>query len=569
MQFYLTLSRGHKLGVSPFPHIEEGDRPDNQLIAVLKPGLPLNMVKAVMERWQDKPCDRDKIILQLSRTLNLRAGQILTWEPYISGQWAKSPAKLGEKTEPRIQSGQHIFLEQLRGRQLTEDELRSYGKGCGLTEEESLQLAHKLVLKKEGIWVPAMVKERWGWQCMRCGSREIEGWPAWFGEGASCPHCASLGKISSSQALYRDGRSLGTGGEKAKGVYIPQWELTIAQASAAQEALNFYRNAQYIKGLVWAACGAGKTEVCFPLLEVALKAGKCILVAAPRQDVIHDIAPRIAKNFPQTCFQLHTGAVSNKLQEGQLVLATTHQVLRFYRAFDLIILDEMDAFPYRDNEMLMWGIAHALKPTGKLLCLTATPTRQILNEVKKGKQCLISLPARHHRHPLPVPTWRRMKIEEPFEGAWSKIKSEVERMTKAGPTLLFVPLISWVVPWVERINKESPQLKVSGSYSSDPERAQKIAGLKAGKWEVFVTTSILERGVTLTGAQVIVLAADHPVFDERCLVQMAGRAGRSKSQPKGEVIFLSAHCGQNIKAAIHWIKEQNRQAAIQGLLDQF
>jgi competence protein ComFA len=84
---------------------------------------------------------------------------------------------------------------------------------------------------------------------------------------------------------------------------------------------------------------------------------------------------------------------------------------------------------------------------------------------------------------------------------------------------------------------------------------------------LFICTSILERGVTIPNAQVIVLAADHPVFDGRALVQMAGRAGRTKEYPVGKVLFISERKVPAVTEAINWIKEQNSFAASLGLID--
>ena len=133
--------------------------------------------------------------------------------------------------------------------------------------------------------------------------------------------------------------------------------------------------------------------------------------------------------------------------------------------------------------------------------------------------------------------------------------------------LLFVPKISWVNPWVEILKKEFPQWSISGSYSADPNRTEKIAALREGRFRIFVCTSILERGVTLPNAQIMVLEADHGVFDERALVQMAGRVGRTQENPTGNAFFLSRQKSAAIAKAIYWIKEQNELAFAQGLID--
>ncbi len=46
-----------------------------------------------------------------------------------------------------------------------------------------------------------------------------------------------------------------------------------------------------------------------------------------------------------------------------LVVATTHQLLKFYHAFDLLIVDEVDAFPYV-TKMLYKAVKNCVKGNG-------------------------------------------------------------------------------------------------------------------------------------------------------------------------------------------------------------
>lgn len=43
------------------------------------------------------------------------------------------------------------------------------------------------------------------------------------------------------------------------------------------------------------------------------------------------------------------------------MIATTHQLLKFYQAFDLLIVDEVDAFPYVDNPVLYHAVEQAVQ----------------------------------------------------------------------------------------------------------------------------------------------------------------------------------------------------------------
>ena len=81
--------------------------------------------------------------------------------------------------------------------------------------------------------------------------------------------------------------------------------------------------------------------------------------------------------------------------------------------------------------------------------------------------------------------------------------------------------------------------------------------LREGSITSAVTTTVLERGVTIPGVDVIVLRADSSVFDARSLVQMAGRAGRTSECPTGRVIFVVERTNREVEAAIKMIEFMN------------
>ena len=72
-----------------------------------------------------------------------------------------------------------------------------------------------------------------------------------------------------------------------------------------------------------------------------------------------------------------------------------------------------------------------------------------------------------------------------------------------------------------------------------------------------MTTSILERGITIKNLQVIIYQADHTLFTEGILVQISGRVGRKYDAPNGDVIFIANKENLAIKNCIKSIKEIN------------
>ncbi len=556
MRFFLTDVEGIGLRFSPFPEMDKFFF--KRETEYLSPGLPLAFLETIIVKNMPKP----KIKLQLSKKLNCYGDSLA----YGSCDWLRAENLTGLETfEEAFNNKTTEFDLYIRGHQLTENELGRLAVQTGKEFEDILRLAHWRVLEGCGEWVPTVRLEGKKWRCQRCGEMELEEWPGELGMMATCRSCSSLGVSSSQQVLYRDNRALEKEAEAVR--FVLQPSLTFAQERASSQVLEFVQQSEVKEALLWAACGAGKTEVCFTATAWALERGRSVLFAAPRQDVIHDVAPRLQRNFPELQFQILSGMIPIKYQKGSMVLATTHQILRFYRAFDLIFLDEMDAFPYKGSRMLEWGLKQSLRSDGKILYLTATPSEEGLRKNKKEGKNLIRLPARHHRHPLPVPKWLKFNFLPEMRNFTEEMEVQLRAMVFLGPILIFVPKISWVMPLVQSLRIRFPEWNIEGSYSSDLGRKQKIEGLSKGEYQLFICTSILERGVTIPNVQVIVVAADHPVFDGRALVQMAGRTGRTKEYPEGQVLFISARKAPGITEAIRWIKEQNSCAVSLGLLD--
>ena len=579
MRFFLTLDPDNTLRLSLFPQV---DKPDGtRAAAFVTPGLPLLQAQVVLgklrkqarSKWLARfglgpPDGQSSGHVQLAdRDARAAVLTALAASGLPDQNWAWQEVREAGGISGELLAKAKVFSARVRGRQLSEADLTRLGRELGLVNGDIWQAAEIAVQSGEGEWVPALAREIAGWRCQRCGGTKVEEWPDVLGQAATCLSCTTLGSLTSRQVLYRDRRRPLV---EFAFRFQPTRELNSAQVGAAGQLLEFIQGQETEEALLWAACGAGKTEVCFPAIAWALSQGRPVLFAAPRQDVVHDVAPRLLQAFPGLSVPVLTGASATRFQPGGLVLATTHQVLRFHEAFEFIVLDEMDAFPYAGDRMLAWGLQRALVPGGKILYLSATPASEILQQVRRGSCRLIRLPARHHRHPLPVPRW--VKLARPWGDAGRPqcppvLTAELEALVRRGTVVLFVPEIPWVTRWVALLRQTFAAWRIDGSWSTDPARQAKIARLREGEYEIFVSTSILERGVTVRGAQVMVLAADHAVFGTRGLVQMAGRAGRAADLPDGEVVFVSEHRSQAIVEAIRWIEEQNQLARAEGLLD--
>lgn len=435
----------------------------------------------------------------------------------------------------------------------------------------------------------AAPRERPGWlrrrramalRCRRCGSGATSRTACAACGSAACAYCEACLAMGRSRAcaLLLQGAAQpavqGTAGgspTEAAG----RWGLSAAQGAAAGAALRFLAEppaagSAAARFLIWAVTGAGKTEMIFPLLSSVLEAGGRVLVAAPRRDVVLELAPRLAAAFPGESLAVLYGGSQDRWKRCSITLATTHQLLRLKNAFDLVVIDEIDAFPYHNDPMLEFAAREACKPGGKYIYLSATPPSELQRAAASGRLPHAKVPARYHGHPLPVP--RLLAI--PSVKQWlsrrhlpSRLVKELRSSLDRGAQLfLFVSRIKHIEPVLTLLRSALPGIPVEGTSSVDPARADKVSAFRQRKIHLLVTTTILERGVTVPMSDVIIVDADSELFDEAALIQMAGRAGRSKDDPAGRVTFASAQRTRSQRAAVRQIQRMNRIASKGGYL---
>ncbi|WP_157054075.1 helicase-related protein, partial [Paenibacillus sp. D9] len=316
--------------------------------------------------------------------------------------------------------------------------------------------------------------------------------------------------------------------------------------------------------LIWAVTGAGKTEMVFPLLESVLSRGGRVLVAAPRRDVVLELEPRVRSAFPNHQVVALYGGSCQRWESGCITLATTHQLLRFREAFDLVVVDEIDAFPYAGDPLLARAAAAVCRRGAPVILLTATPGRNLRRLARSGRLPHAKVPVRYHGHALPVP--QRLacppaaRLIEAGSLPRSLAKAIRISLARDAQIFVFVSRIRQVEPLAARLAAWFPGTEVAGTHSQDPERGDKVLRFRERGIRLLVTTTILERGVTVPKSDVFVLDANDRIFGEASLVQIAGRAGRSSDDPGGRVYFAAPEYTGSQAGAIRQIHAMNRLA---------
>ena len=304
-----------------------------------------------------------------------------------------------------------------------------------------------------------------------------------------------------------------------------------------------------IDSLVYAVTGSGKTEICLKIIQYAINCGEKVAFALPRRDVCIELHNRLKNIFMDNkVISVYGGHTSTKI--GDIIVLTTHQLYRYKKYFSLIILDEIDAFPFKGDPVLNSMFYESLN--GHYVLMSATPPKDTIEHFQKDGKSILRLDIRFHRHPLPVPKI----IIGPDIYLFFRLIIYMHRFIKEKKQLfIFAPTIEEC----ERLYMKISVFIKGGNYvhSKRNYRSEIINAFREKAFDYLVTTSVLERGVTVRNLQVIVYKSDSFVYDSGTLVQISGRAGRKKDAPEGEVIYLASKTTKDMEESINNIKSSN------------
>lgn len=326
------------------------------------------------------------------------------------------------------------------------------------------------------------------------------------------------------------------------------YDLSEDQKRLSDQLVENYKSG--VNSLVHAVCGSGKTEIVLKVIQYAINCGEKVGFAIPRRDVVIELSKRFEAIFTQNKVISVFGGHNNE-KNGDLIILTTHQLFRYYHYFDLLIMDEIDAFPFKDNEILKAFFFRALK--NKFILMSATPSKELLESFNKEGFQLLELYSRFHRYPLPVP---RVYIKNKITMFFFLVEKAKAFVKAHKPVMIFVPTIEMSENLYSLLSIFIKNGKPVHSKRKD--REEIIDGFMKGKYSYLVTTAVLERGVTVKDAQVIIYHSDHLLYNEHTLIQISGRVGRKKDAPEGEVIYLASKETEAMAKSIQEINRANK-----------
>lgn len=324
------------------------------------------------------------------------------------------------------------------------------------------------------------------------------------------------------------------------------FSLTAHQRKVSDDICMYLKQGKDV--FVYAATGAGKTECTYASIVMYLEQGKKVAFAISRRQVVLEIKDRLQEVFPSLSV-IAVAKDHTEVTDGDIIVCTMHQLYRYPYTFDLLICDEVDAFPYIGNDVLEAMTKQAC--IGQKVYLSATPDPVHFKAIEENKMKMVCLFERPHKHPLiipkviQVPTVLQLLYIYFYCFQWIHDCKQV---------LLFVPRRQDTL-WISKLL--SFFFKVECVDSTTENKDVIMEAFRSNTFDILVTTTLLERGITVPSVQVIVYRANHIVFTTASLIQIFGRVGRSFKDPEGQGVCLCQYSTDAIKDCVHQLHQMN------------
>ena len=294
-----------------------------------------------------------------------------------------------------------------------------------------------------------------------------------------------------------------------------EFSLSTEQKEASIFFLNHLINKE--NAYLESVCGSGKTEIMYESILYALNNNLKVLIAIPRKEIVKELYDRLKRVFKETNITYLDG--SHHDDSGELLISTVNQLIHYEDEFDLVILDEADAYPFASNEYLHRLLYKSIKKGGVLFLMSATKKESIPYDI-------FTIKRRYHNHDLSMPTFIKIDSKNMAENSVF-----LEILKEDRKHIIYVPTIRYAKELSSTLN-----IDYISSKSNDQDKLVKM--LKNGYIKNLISTTILERGITVRNVDVIVLEADDRVFTHQTLIQICGRVGRSYEDPYGSIYLF-------------------------------
>lgn len=342
------------------------------------------------------------------------------------------------------------------------------------------------------------------------------------------------------------------------------YEETPGQLRAIEDVKADMEDSKPMDRLVCGDVGFGKTEVAMRAAFKAAMAGKQVAFISPITILTDQHFKSFSKRlegFDVGCEMLSrfkTPAQQKKILAGlaegsvQIVIGT-HRLLQpdiKFKDLGLVIIDEEQRFGVKQKERLK-----DLRKQVDILTMTATPIPRTLNMALNKLRDITTINT--------PPPGRLPIVTEVRHFSWHLIKEAIEKeVARDGQVYFLHNRVATIEGIADKLRSLLPDVNfvvTHGQLKAD-ELENRILDFKNGKFDVLVSSAIIENGIDLPNANTLIVN-DAENFGLSQLYQLRGRVGRSRKQAYAFFLYNTRHLKTDAKKRLRAIVEASELGA--------
>ncbi|MBN2015782.1 ATP-dependent DNA helicase RecG [Candidatus Dojkabacteria bacterium] len=348
------------------------------------------------------------------------------------------------------------------------------------------------------------------------------------------------------------------------------FEPTKAQLKAIKEILGDLKKEYPANRLLQGDVGCGKTLVAAAVSIPVMKSGYQVALMAPTAILAkqhYETLKGMLKDYKLRLVTGNTKEQSHQLSADsyQLIIGThalLHRQDDLFSKLGLLIVDEQHRFGVEQRNLLVSQGKGKNKTTPHKITMTATPIPRsialtlfgdldisIIDEMPEGR-----LPTKTYLVP-------QRKRKDSYNWIKSKIKDESLQVFWLCPLIEESEKLQTkaVITEYEKLETEIfPNLRIDllhGRLTED-EKNEKILRMKQDKTDILVSTSVIEVGMDVPNASIIVIEGAER-FGLAQLHQLRGRVGRRAKQESWCFLFTSKNTSQDAIKRLKYFSRVN------------
>lgn len=318
--------------------------------------------------------------------------------------------------------------------------------------------------------------------------------------------------------------------------------LTHAQSQSLGEILSDMASPYHMNRLLQGDVGSGKTVVASLAMYAAVQAGFQAALMVPTELLANQHYESLQELFPELSVGLLTGGMKTAerrqllagLEDGSIQMITgTHALIQEsvnYQSLGLVITDEQHRFGVKQRRVFREKgqnpdvLMMTATPIPRTLAITAFGDMDvsIINELPAGRKPITTRWVKHEQLTPSILPW---VADEVVKGAQvyfiSPLIEESEMMDLKNATDLFEELTAFF--------DNKARVALLHGRLKNAEKDQIMLDFKAKKYDILVSTTVIEVGVNVPNATIMVIM-DADRFGLSQLHQLRGRVGRGEKK---------------------------------------